>query len=87
MEQVHNIVYITARAGHKAGIKNTISRVKHFNPHIFRHSIARYLKNKGFAAEWVQNFLGHASYKTTMDVYGTISIDEMLQGAENRLQE
>ncbi|MFX0139898.1 MAG: tyrosine-type recombinase/integrase, partial [Candidatus Hodarchaeota archaeon] len=69
-----------------AGIKNPNPRLKHINPHIFRHSIARYLKNKGFSVEWIQNFLGHASYKTTMDMYGTLSIDEMQQEAEMRLQ-
>ena len=41
---------------------------------------------KEFSAEWIQNFLGHASYKTTMDMYGTLSIDEMQQEAEKRLQ-
>jgi len=45
------------------------------------------LKYKGFSAEWIQNFLGHASYKTTMDMYGTLSIDEMQQEVEKRLQE
>jgi len=45
------------------------------------------LKNKGFSADWIQNFLGHAFYKTTMDMYGTLSIDEMQQAAERKLQE
>ena len=45
------------------------------------------MKYKGFSAEWIQNFLGHASYKTTMDMYGTLSIDEMQQEVEKRLQE
>jgi integrase len=40
-------------------------------------------KSKGFTAEWVQNFLGHQSYKTTMDMYGTISIDEMQEVAHD----
>ncbi len=57
-------------------------RAKTINPHIFRHSIARYLKSRGFSAEWIQNFLGHASYK----LYGTISIDEMQDEAERKLQ-
>lgn len=43
------INHITAKAGEKAGIKNPNPRLKHINPHIFRHSIARYLKNKGFS--------------------------------------
>ena len=53
---------------------------------IFRHSIARYLKSKVFSAEWIQNFLGHESYKTTMDMYGTISIDEMQEEVVRKLE-
>ncbi|UCE08901.1 MAG: site-specific integrase, partial [bacterium] len=52
------INHITAKAGERAGIKNPKPRLKHINPHIFRHSIARYLKNKGFSVEWIQNFFG-----------------------------
>lgn len=81
---VRMVNHITRIAGEKAGLKNPNPKLQHINPHIFRHSIARFLKSKGFAAEWVQNFLGHASYKTTMDMYGTLSIDEMQQEAEKR---
>jgi len=77
---------ITQKAGERAEIKNPNPKLKHINPHIFRHSIARFLKSKGFSAECVQNFLGHASFKTTMDMYGTISIDEMQEESEKRLQ-
>jgi len=77
---------IVEKAGERAGITNPNPARKNINPHIFRHSISRYLKNKGFSTEWIQNFLGHASYKTTMDMYGTISIDEMQQEAEKKLQ-
>ena len=80
------INYIVQRAGERAEIKNPNPALTHINPHIFRHSIARYLKSKGFSAEWIQNFLGHASFKTTMDMYGTISIDEMQEEAEKKLQ-
>ncbi|MGH1362267.1 MAG: tyrosine-type recombinase/integrase [Calditrichia bacterium] len=76
---------ITRQVGEKASITNPNPSLKHINPHLFRHSIARYLKNKGFSAEWVQNFLGHSSYKTTMDMYGTISLDEMQDEAVKRL--
>jgi len=41
--------------------------------------------SKGFSAEWIQNFLGHESYKTTMDMYGTLSIDEMQEVAARLL--
>jgi len=83
---VRAINYITQRAGERAGVENPNPRLTYINPHIFRHSIARYLKSKVFSAEWIQNFLGHESYKTTMDMYGTISIDEMQEEAERKLQ-
>lgn len=79
--------YIIENTGKKAGIENPHPGRKHLNPHLFRHSIARFLKSKGFSAEWIQNFLGHQSYKTTMDMYGTISIDEMQEEAVRKLGE
>lgn len=79
--------YIIEDIGEKAGIENPHPGRQHLNPHLFRHSIARFLKSKGFSAEWIQNFLGHQSYKTTMDMYGTISIDEMQEVAIQRLGE
>ncbi len=77
--------HIVATLGVKAGVTNPNPRLRHLNPHLFRHSIARFLKSKGFSAEWIQNFLGHESYKTTMDMYGTLSIDEMQEVATRLL--
>ena len=37
---------IVAKTGSRAGITNPNPRLKHINPHIFRHSICRHLKNK-----------------------------------------
>ena len=79
--------HIVARIGERAGITNPNPRLQHLNPHLLRHSISRWLKSKDFPAEWIQNFLGHASFKTTMDMYGTISIDEMQELAERKLAE
>ena len=78
---------IIENAGKRAGVENPNPARKHLNPHIFRHSIARFLKSKGFSAEWIQNFLGHQSYTTTMDMYGTISLDEMQEVATAKLAE
>src|ERR1043166_2537125 len=64
---------IVATLGAQAGVANPNPRLSHLNPHLFRHSIARFLKSKRLSAEWMQNFLGHESYKTTMDMYGTLS--------------
>jgi integrase/recombinase XerD len=74
--------HVVQTVGEHAGVTNPNPARTHLNPHIFRHSIARFLKSKGFSAEWIQNFLGHQSYQTTMDMYGTISIDEMQEIAE-----
>ena len=51
-------------------------RAKNLNPHLFRHSYARWLKNQSFSVEYIQNFLGHDSFKTTFDEYGTMSLDD-----------
>jgi len=79
------INHIVERTGERAKVTNPNPHRKHLIPHLLRHSIARFLKSKGFSAEWVQNFLGHQSYKTTMDMYGTISIEEMQEIAERKL--
>jgi integrase/recombinase XerD len=76
---------IVSNLGDQAGIANPNPRLTHLNLHLFRHSIARFLKSKRFSAEWIQNFLGHESYQTTMDMYGTLSIDEMQEVAERLL--
>lgn len=77
--------HIVENIGQNANVVNPHPGRKHLNPYLLRHSIARFLKSKGFSAEWVQNFLGHESYKTTMDMYGTISIEEMQEIARQKL--
>jgi len=68
---------IVAKAGHRAQLHNPIPGLKNINPHILRHSCARHLKDRGLSLEVVQRVLGHLSFKTTMDLYGTKSISEM----------
>jgi integrase len=80
-----SVNHIIETIGVKAGVTNPNPRLMHLNPHLFRHSIARFLKSKGFSAEWIQNFLGHESFKTMMDMYGTLSIDEMQEIAARLL--
>jgi len=84
---IRTVNMIIETIGRRAKIENPNPARQHLNPHIFRHSIARFLKSKGFTAEWIQNFLGHQSYQTTMDMYGTISIDEMQEIAARKLTE
>ncbi|MBT4539443.1 tyrosine-type recombinase/integrase [Candidatus Woesearchaeota archaeon] len=68
---------IVAKAGKRAQLHNPIPELKNINPHILRHSCARILKDRGLSLEVVQRVLGHLSFKTTMDLYGTKSIGEM----------
>ena len=68
---------IVAKAGKRAQLHNPHPDLKNINPHMLRHSCARILKDKGLSLEVVQKVLGHLSYKTTMDLYGTKSISEM----------
>jgi len=42
---------VVAKADKLADISNPNQRLKHINPHIFKHSIDRYLKNKEFSTE------------------------------------
>lgn len=73
------IQIIVQRAAEAAGITNPYSHARHASPHLFRHSIARHLKSAGYAAEFIQKFLGHSSITITMDTYGTLSLGEMQQ--------
>jgi integrase len=82
---IRTVNQIVETVGKRAEVENPNPARAHLNPHIFRHSIARFLKSKGFTAEWIQNFLGHQSYTTTMDMYGTISLDEMQEIAAAKL--
>ena len=68
---------VVAKAGKRAQLENPHPDLKNINPHILMHSCARILKDKGLSLEVVQKVLGHLSYKTTMDLYGTKSISEM----------
>ena len=82
---LRQVNYITQGVGVLARVHNPNPRLSHINPHIFRHSIARHLKNQGLSGEFIQNFLGHESIKTTMDTYGTMSLDEMEEMATTKL--
>ena len=73
------IQHIVKNAGIAAGITHPYTGARHVSPHLFRHSIARHLKSAGYQLEFIQNFLGHASYVTTANAYGTISLGEMQQ--------
>lgn len=72
---------ICKKAGELAGIENPNPKMKNINPHIFRHSYARIAKDRGMDFETLQNILGHASFLTTMNLYGTKSLDDIIRDA------
>ena len=82
---VKSVNHLVGKAAKNAGLKHPNSAQGVINPHLLRHTIARHLKSQGFTAEWIAKFLGHDSVKTTMDTYGTLSIDEMQLMAHRKL--
>ena len=77
---LRNINYIVSRVAERAGIDTPNPRYKNVGPHLLRHSFARNWKRAGGSLESLQKILGHASLKTTLDVYGT---ESQLETEEN----
>lgn len=73
LRSINNIV---AGVGKLAGIPHPNPRYKNISPHLFRHSFARNWKRSGGSLESLRKILGHASIRTTFDLYGTESVDE-----------
>jgi len=78
--QVNRIV---SRAGDLAGVKHpNPSSDGHLTCHLFRHTFARHWKQRGGDIESLAQILGHASSSTTVDLYGTLSIDDVQEHYE-----
>lgn len=54
------------------------------NPHLMRHCQARHLKDMGFKAEFIKNYMRHEEIGTTMDMYGTLGLEEMKKIAQEK---
>jgi len=52
------------------------------NPHLLRHSFSRNALRAGVRIEVLMEILGHASIRTTIDTYGTPSIEDISQEYE-----
>lgn len=74
LRQVNRIVAI---AGTRAGVKNPNPKYNHITCHLFRHSFARYWKNKNGSIESLSRLLGHSSTRLTWDVYGRESMEDI----------
>ena len=71
---------IVVKAGEQAGVKNPNPKYNgRLTCHLFRHSFARSWKAKGGSIESLAKILGHSSTATTVDLYGTESIDDVQQ--------
>lgn len=73
------INYIVANAGKKAGLKHPDPSHpdKVLSPHLLRHSFSwHYKKTLKFSVETLQTVLGHSNIQTTLQLYGTESVDE-----------
>jgi integrase len=68
---------ICTKCGQLAGVRHPNPAKSGITPHLFRHSFARKMLKKGMRMEEVQKILGHASIKTTIDVYGTPGMDSV----------
>jgi integrase/recombinase XerD len=74
IRQINRIITV---AGERAGIGNPNPRHKNITCHLLRHSFARHWKDVGGNIETLAKILGHSSVKTTWDMYGTQSIDDI----------
>ena len=68
---------IIAFAGWRAGIHNPNPRQRNVTCHLLRHSFARHWKDAGGNIETLARILGHSSVKTTWDLYGSLSIEDI----------
>jgi len=70
---------IVLKSAQLAGIQSPNPQRKGINPHLFRHSFARWLRrqNPPIAIEVLQKLLGHASVSTTLNVYGSADVPFM----------
>lgn len=74
---------IVTTAGELAGVKSPNPQHDgRVTPHLFRHSFARTWKDRGGSIESLAKILGHSSVATTMDLYGTESIDDVQENYE-----
>ena len=78
---------ITANCAKRANIKNPNPKLKHMNPHIFRHSFSRLSLAAGIPFNMVQRIAGHADARTTLQMYGIPSITDTQQLYEEKLTE
>lgn len=78
---------IVAAAGDRAGVKSPNPSAHGLTCHLFRHSFARHWKQRGGDIESLSHILGHASSATTVDLYGTQSIDDVHENYDRLMEQ
>lgn len=78
---------ICTKCGRIAGVRHPNPAKKDITPHLFRHSFARMMLEKGMRMEEVQKMLGHSSIKTTIDVYGTPGMETVQKNYEKIIED
>jgi integrase len=68
-------------------VTNPNPKLKHINPHIFRHSFSRLSLAAGIPFNMVQKIAGHADARTTLQMYGVPSITDTQQLYDEKLVE
>lgn len=85
---VRSLNRIVREAGQLSGVKNPNPKYKgNLTCHLFRHSFARIWKSRGGSIESLAKILGHSSTATTVDLYGTESIDDVQQNYDQIMNE
>lgn len=74
---VRQLNRVVRRVGEIAGVENPNPDAGGITCHLFRHTFARQWKARGGDIETLTNILGHASSATTVDLYGTQSVQDM----------
>ncbi len=82
---VRQVNRIVATSGLRAGLTNPNPRYQQITCHLLRHSFSRLWKAHGGSIETLSRILGHASVKTTMDVYGTESLTDVRRNYANTI--
>jgi integrase/recombinase XerD len=84
LSQINRIV---ANCAKRTGISNPNPKLQHMNPHIFRHSFIRASLSKGISFNIIQEIAGHTDARTTLQMYGKPSINDIQKQYEERLVE
>ena len=84
LSQINRIVTNSAK---RAKVSNPNPKLKHMNPHIFRHSFIRLSLSKGLPFNMIQSIAGHTDARTTLQMYGKPSIDDTQKLYEEKLLE